>query len=133
MNDSLHGVQWLAHCLHDCNHVELSAPREEIQAICDDWMSAFSELKIQLTKAADIPVDGDLDEDVFYLDLGGLFAMNSKLQCEIHAFSYKDLVKLFEKLRPHLTTMFIGADRGTEAAAEYSAKRRSLPNSDNIG
>ena len=133
MNDSLHGVQWLAHCLHDCNHVELSAPREEIQAICDDWMSAFSELKIQLTKAADIPVDGDLDEDVFYLDLGGLFAMNSKLQCEIHAFSYKDLVKLFEKLRPHLTTMFIGADRGTEAAAEYSAKRRSLPNSNNIG
>ena len=115
-NDSLHGVQWLAHCLHDCTHAALSAPRQEIQAICDEWMSSFSALRVELTKAVDIPDEDGQDDEVFYLDLSGFFALNSRLQCDIHGFSYEDLVVLFERLRPHMHTIFIGADRGVEEA-----------------
>ena len=43
-------------------------------------------------------------------------AQNSHLQCEIHVFSTKELVQLFENLRPHLTTIFVAADKGLEAA-----------------
>ena len=120
-NDTLHGVQWLAHCLHDCTHVEFSTPRKAIQAICDSWMSPFSELKVELSKAADFPDECDQDDEVFYLDLSGLFARNSQLQCEIHGFSDRDLRKLFERLRPFLVTMFIGADKGVAAAAAHAA------------
>ena len=115
-NDTLHGVQWLAHCLHDCTHALLSNSRAEIQSICDDWMSCFAELKIQLTKAVDFPEVEEQDCEIFYLDLSGLFAQNSHLQCEIHVFSTKELVQLFENLRPHLTTIFVAADKGLEAA-----------------
>ena len=83
--------------------------------------SAFSELKVELSKAADFSDEGDQDDDVFYLDLSGLFAWNSQLQCEIHGFSDRDLRKLFERLRSFLVTMFIGADKGVAAAAAYAA------------
>ena len=33
-----------------------------------------------------------------------------------HIESYEDLVVLFERLRPHMHTIFIGADRGVEEA-----------------
>ena len=56
------------------------------------------------------------DDEVFYLDLSDFFALNSRLQCDIHGFSYEDLVVLFERLRPHMLTIFIGADRGVEEA-----------------
>ena len=79
-------------------------------------MSCFAKLKVQLTKAADFPGEAEQDCEIFYLDLSGLFAHNSHMQCEIHAFSAKELVQLFEKLRPHLTTIFIGADKGMQAA-----------------
>ena len=93
-----------------------SAPRQEIQAICDEWMSSFSALRVELTKAVDIPDENGQDDEVFYLDLSGFFALNSRLQCDIHGFSYQDLVVLFERLRPHMHTIFIGADRGVEEA-----------------
>ena len=115
-NSKLHGVQWLAHCLHDCSHAQLSDCRAAIKSICDDWMSCFAKLKVQLTKAADFPGEAEQDCEIFYLDLSGLFAHNSHMQCEIHAFSAKELVQLFEKLRPHLTTIFIGADKGMHAS-----------------
>ena len=41
-NSKLHGVQWLAHCLHDCSHAQLSDCRAAIKSICDDWMSCFA-------------------------------------------------------------------------------------------
>ena len=79
-------------------------------------MSSFSALRVELTKAVDIPDEGGQDDEVFYLDLSGFFALNSRLQCDIHGFSYQDLVVLFERLRPHMHTIFIGADRGVEEA-----------------
>ena len=84
--------------------------------MCDEWMSSFSAPRVELTKAVDIPDEGGQDDEVFYLDLSGLFALNSRLQCDIHGFSYEDLVVLFERLRPHMLTIFIGADRGVEEA-----------------
>ena len=69
-----------------------------------------------MTKAVDFPEVEEQDCEIFYLDLSGLFAQNSHLQCEIHVFSTKELVQLFENLRPHLTTIFVAADKGLEAA-----------------
>ena len=41
---------------------------------------------------------------MFFLDLSGLFAQNSHLQCDIYAFSDRELRKLFEKLSRPLFT-----------------------------
>ena len=80
----------------------------------------------QISKAADFPQNDEQDDEVFFFDLSGLFAQNSQLQCEIHAFSDKELRKLFEKLRPNLTTIFIGADRGVEAARARGVAQHAL-------
>ena len=112
----MHGVQWVAHCLHDCTHAAFAGPRQKILESAQALIDGFCGLDVVLMSAADFPEQEDQDGGSFYIDLCGFFAENSRVQSRAFGISAEVLVKWFNSVRVHLTTLFVGADGGVERA-----------------
>jgi ribonuclease HI len=110
----LHGVQYIAHCLHDCKHTVFQEPRSLIQKEAARFLEEKADFygEVLVMGANDFPGEEEQNDGVFYLDLSGFLAKNTRTQCEVFNITEHVLAALFNKLRvAGLTTMFIGMDK----------------------
>jgi ribonuclease HI/endonuclease/exonuclease/phosphatase family metal-dependent hydrolase len=119
-HEQIHGVQYIAHCLHDCTHPVFQEPRDLIQQEAKDFLETTADFfgDVIVMGAQDFPEEDEQLDGVFYLDLAGLLAKNTHSQSQVFNINERVLSKLFNKLRvTGLTTMFIGMDKTDESGA----------------